>query len=465
MDKIQSPSVEESFWSAAALSRELHDRLQQDAESVIARLPAAPPAKGEEMEDVRRRITTRSASFVAWETADGGTAVVEGDAEGNGVTGVPDAADWKALAEGGMLPEHRAGVIRIFFPASGDTAARAVGFRLDAATASALDKAGEDYTRYRQLFLWEAVWRRALFLALGASFVVTVAVAFLAARLTARRISRPVVQLAASADRLAAGDLAHRADVAADGEIADLVRAFNRMSAQLERSRDDLVRMERVAAWRDVARRVAHEIRNPLTPIRLALHRLKPRLPEDPATRECLGSIAEEIDNLERLSTAFSDFAKLPEAAPAAIDLAHIAKGVVELHRDAAAGVSVTYDGPDALPLTGDKDLLRRAATNLVKNAVEAVGARGGRVTVSVSRAGAAAAHLTVTDDGPGIPAALRETLGRPGVTTKASGSGLGLAMVQRIAADHRGRLLWRSDASGTAFTLELPAGPDAPPA
>ena len=117
---------------------------------------------------------------------------------------------------------------------------------------------------------------------------------------------------------------------------------------------------------------------------------------------------------------------------------------------------------PDALPVTGDKDLLRRAATNLVKNAIEAVAARGGTVRVSTGADGAVA-RLAVRDDGPGIPDSLRETLGRPGVTTKASGSGLGLAMVQRIAADHRGRLLWESGPGGTAFTLELPAaGPDA---
>lgn len=455
VEKIQSPSVEESFWSAAALSRELRERLVLDARAVLDDGPRTPPAEGPETDAVRDILRRRHASFAAWQSSDFSTVVVEADPAAG--PGIPDADDWKALARGGPVAEHRAAAIRIFFPGDADGGGRAIGFRLDPATANAVDKAGHDYTRYRQLFLWEAVWQRALFLALGVSFLVTVAVAFFAARLTARRISRPVVQLAASADRLAAGDLAHRADVTADGEVADLVRSFNRMSEQLERSRDELVRMERVAAWRDVARRVAHEIRNPLTPIRLALHRLRPRLPDDPGARECLGSISEELDNLERLSGTFSEFGKLPDAVPAAMDLAHVARGVVELHQGAVAGVAMEYRGPESLPFTGDRDLLRRAVTNLVKNALEAVAPRGGQVTITLD-AGAGGTRLSVADDGPGVPESLRETLGRPGVTGKPSGSGLGLAMVQRIASDHRGRLAWRSDGSGTVFTLELPS-------
>ena len=457
VDKIQSPSVEESFWSGAALSRELRGRLLHDASELLTVLPARAPDPDADTEVLSAALQRQNAAFMAWETPGAGTRAVEA-ADGGEGSGVPDANDWAALAESGAPPENRAGVIRIFAPADSSGPARAVGFRLDPATANAMDKAGRDYTRYRQLFLWEAVWKRVLFFALVAAFLATVGVAFAAARGTARRISRPVVQLAASADRLAAGDLSHRANIQAEGEIADLVRSFNGMSEQIEKSRDDLVRMERVAAWRDVARRVAHEIRNPLTPIRLALHRLKPRLPDDPATGECLGSIAEEIENLERLSTTFAEFAKLPDAAPAPTDLAHVAAGVVELQQGAAAGVVVEYAGPATLPLLADKDLLRRAATNLVKNAMEAVASRpgGGHVTVTVS-VSAGTARLAVHDDGPGIPETLRETLGRPGVTTKASGSGLGLAMVQRIAADHRGRLSWASDAAGTTFALELP--------
>jgi nitrogen fixation/metabolism regulation signal transduction histidine kinase len=452
VDKIQSPSIEESFWSATALSRELRARLLRDAGAVLDRLAAFPPSAADE-DGIRALLRAQGASFAAW-SAPGGGAVVDVDPRGG--SGHPSPEDWDTLARGASPPERRADAIRVFAPDEAGPA-RAVGFRLDPATANALGAAGEDYTRYRQLFVWEAVWKRALFLALAATLLVTVAAAYGAARATARRISRPVVSLARSADRLADGDLSHRANVAAEGEIADLVRSFNRMSEQLERSRDDLLRMERIAAWRDVARRVAHEIRNPLTPIRLAVHRLGPRLAGDAGATECLGSIAEEIENLERLSATFADFAKLPEAKPERVDLARIASGVVELHRDVAPGVTVEYDGPESLPVLGDRDLLRRAATNLVKNAADALAGRGGRVIVRV-RAADGRAALDVEDDGPGVPREIRETLGRPGVSGKPGGSGLGLAMVQRIAADHRGRLAWRSDARGTAFTIEIPA-------
>lgn len=454
VDKIQSPSIEQSFRSSAAVSSELHARLVRDARSVLEALPPAAPSP-DDAAAVRTLLADRGASFAAWGDADGRTDVVDVDVRVGGED-YPRPEDWRAIATSEGAPERHGDTFRFFTPGGPSVAPRAVGFRFDAATVRALDDSGDDYTRYRQLFVVEKVWKGGLLVALAGTLVLTGLAAYGAARATARRISRPVTLLAQSADRLAAGDLSHRVEVKADGEIGDLVRSFNRMSEQLERSRDELVRMERIAAWRDVARRVAHEIRNPLTPIRLALHRLAPRVGEEPSARECLASIAEEIDNLERLSSTFAEFAKLPEARLARVDLAHIAKGVVELHRDAARGVVVEYDGPEALPVVGDRDLLRRAATNLVKNASEALAERGGRVRIRLG-ATDGRATLDVEDDGPGIPEDLARQLGRPGVSGKPGGSGLGLAMVQRIAADHRGALTWSSTRSGTTFTFSMP--------
>ena len=454
VDKIQSPSIEQSFRSSAAVSSELHRRMLRDARALLADLPATCPSTAD-APAVRNLLTGRGVSFAAWRRADGGTDVIDVEVR-VGAAEYPTEEDWRALARGETPPERQGDTFRFFAVHEASAAPRAVGFRFDAAAARALDDAGDDYTRYRQLFVVEAVWQRGLIVALAATFLLTALAAYAAARVTARRISRPVALLAQSADRLAAGDLSHRADIRADGEIGNLVHSFHRMSEQLERSRDELLRMERIAAWRDVARRVAHEIRNPLTPIRLALHRLSPRVGADPSTRECLGSIGEEIDNLERLSTTFSEFAKLPEARLAKLDLSRIAAGVVELHRDAVHGVVVEYEGPESLAAVGDRDLLRRAVTNLVKNATEALAGRGGRVRVRLATVGGRAV-LEVEDDGPGIPEDLARQLGRPGVSGKPGGSGLGLAMVQRIAADHRGTLAWRSTSSGTTFTLSMP--------
>lgn len=458
VEKIQSPSIEESFWNSATLSRELRTRLVHDSETLFGRLPLRPPPT-EEVAKVRAMLAGSRAAFAAWSLPDGRSVVVDVDERGGG-SGHPRPEDWRALSVGEPADERRADAVR-FFRTEATGTARCVGFRLDPATVHALDSAGEDYTRYRQLFLVEAVWQRALFVALAATFLATGIAAFVAARLTSRRIARPVTELARSADRLATGDLAHRADVRAEGEIAELVSSFNRMGGELEHSRDRIVRSERIAAWRDVARRLAHEIRNPLTPIRLALHRLNPRLPDDSATRECLSSITEEIGTLERLSAAFADFAKMPEARLEPIDLARIAASIVELHESATPGVDVRYEGPAELPVVGDRDLLRRAATNLVKNAAEALAGRKGTVRVRV-RSADGRASLEVADDGPGIPPNIAASLALPGVTGKPGGSGLGLAMVERIAADHRGTLTWSTDASGTVFTLEFPAGTSA---
>ncbi|MFN8178484.1 MAG: ATP-binding protein [bacterium] len=461
VDKIQSPSVEQSFGNSAALARELRGRLLREGSGLLAALPPRPPAPADEPA-VRALLAGRGAAFAAWGLPDGSTSVLDVDVHVGG-SDYPQLEDWRALAAAGRPAERRGDAVRFFAPADAGADARAVGFRVDLASAAALDSAGEDYTRYRQLFVMEAVWKRALLAALGGTFLVTAVAAYGAARVTARRIGRPVALLAESADRVAGGDLSHRVDVRADGEIGDLVHSFNRMTEQLERSREELLRMERIAAWRDVARRVAHEIRNPLTPIRLALHRLESRVGQEASARDCLGSIAEEIDNLERLSATFSEFAKLPEARLERVDLARIAAAVVELHREAAPGVRVEYDGPDALEVVGDRDLLRRAVTNLVKNAAEALVGRSGHVRVRVRKA-AGRARLEVEDDGPGIPEDLVRSLARPGVSGKPGGSGLGLAMVQRIAADHRGTLAWRSGKDGTTFVLEMPADlPESP--
>jgi nitrogen fixation/metabolism regulation signal transduction histidine kinase len=478
--RIASPVISQSFENSAVLGREHAARLEFDARRLLANIPVRPPAGAEE-ERLRERLAEAGFDFVAWELPDGRSKVVEGPGEEAEDDGRPDADDWKALAEGRYPPARRDGTLRIFDPPPGGESTgdgghdddvlpagrrgRALGVRLSPELAYALDTSERFYPSARQLSSrFAGVLRTGLALGLGFTFVGTALAAYLLARRTARRISRPVSELVRSADRLAAGDLAHRADVRADGEVGDLVGAFNRMGARLQRSQERLVRAEREAAWRDVARRVAHEIKNPLTPVRLALHRLRKRVPDDADTRGCLDSIGEEMDNLDRLAGDFSDFAKLPAAEPGETDLARIAAGVVDLFRESAPGVAVLYDGPDSLPLVADRDLLRRAVTNLVKNAVEALSAAsGGSVTVSV-RVEEDRAELAVTDDGPGIPAEIRESLFSPGVSGRAGGSGLGLSMVRRIAEDHDGALKWEDRGPGTRFALILPLRPPEKP-
>jgi signal transduction histidine kinase len=188
----------------------------------------------------------------------------------------------------------------------------------------------------------------------------------------------------------------------------------------------------------------------------LAVHRLERRLGDEPASRECLASIGEEIENLRRISETFSEFARMPVARWERTDLARIAASVAELYRDSVPGVELRLTTPETLPLVGDRDLLRRALSNLVKNAGQALEKSGGTIHLTVQKTGNVA-MVEVIDDGPGVPEELRNTLFRPGVSGRTGGSGLGLAIVQRIASDHRGTLEWREAHPGSAFVLRIP--------
>jgi nitrogen fixation/metabolism regulation signal transduction histidine kinase len=450
LDSLQNPGVEQSVTHGPRLYTELVDRWRTAAEPLLAALPDAFPDS--DTEAVIRRLLRESAlTFAAWETEPGGGLIAVGEVP---AADLPDEDDWRLLHGDGAPRTLRGRTLRFFHPEG-----RLVGVVLEPDLAGAMASVGRDYARYLQLERYEAIQKRLVWLSSAGIFLLTAGAATWVARITARRISRPVHELAEAADRVAAGHLSHRADVRAEGEIGDLVSAFNRMTGQLERSRDELVRMERIAAWRDVARRVAHEIRNPLTPVKVAVHRLRGRVaPDDDQALECLRSIGEEVDSLARISEAFSEFAAMPEAKFAPADLAQVARSVVELFQGAAPGIRVEYEGPDRLPLVADRDHLRRAATNLVKNASEALagGERPGTVRVRVAREGTSAL-LEVCDDGPGVPAEIRDSLFRPGVSRRPGGSGLGLAMVQRIATDHRGALRWSDRNPGTCFRLELP--------
>ncbi|MCA9753874.1 MAG: HAMP domain-containing histidine kinase, partial [Gemmatimonadetes bacterium] len=231
----------------------------------------------------------------------------------------------------------------------------------------------------------------------------------------ARRLARPVEALAAGAERVGAGDLSTRVDAPASGEVGDLVDAFNRMVADLERQRGELSRLERAAAWRDLARTLAHEIKNPLASIRSAVEQLGgERLSSD--DRGVLQRLVlNESDRLSRLLSEFLDYSGLKLGASRPIDLRETVlecMTAVSQHPDVSV-VDVSVDaGVEPVPIVGDADLLHRALFNLVLKAAQSAGP-GGRVAVTlrddrerVSPRGTAIRHpvrLSVADSGPGI--------------------------------------------------------------
>jgi two-component system nitrogen regulation sensor histidine kinase NtrY len=233
----------------------------------------------------------------------------------------------------------------------------------------------------------------------------------------------------------------------------------------------ELFKAQRLAAWREVAQRIAHEIKNPLTPIQLSAQRLRRRLGGSPAERElvseCTETIIHEVDALKRLVDEFSRFARMPAHAPRPTDLRPIVDGVAALYRDSHPALAIVTRHADDLPLLEvDPDHLKRAVQNLVDNAVAAV-AGAGEVEVETALAdGGRRARITVSDRGPGIPATDREKLFQPYYSTKVSGMGLGLAIVQEIVKEHGGSLRLEDNVPrGSRFVIELPVAPAASPA
>jgi two-component system nitrogen regulation sensor histidine kinase NtrY len=226
----------------------------------------------------------------------------------------------------------------------------------------------------------------------------------------------------------------------------------------------ELLAAQRLAAWREVAQRIAHEIKNPLTPIQLSAQRLRRRLgarlgDDGGLLEECTGTIIGEVEGLRRLVDEFSRFARMPSLAPRPTDLGRLVEGVAALFAEAHPGVAVRTDAAADLPvLEADGEQLKRALLNLLDNAA-AAGAREVRLEAGHLPA-AGRVRVVVADDGPGIPPDLRERVFQPYFSTKATGMGLGLPIVYQIVADHGGQIrIEDGSPRGTRFVLELPVG------
>jgi two-component system nitrogen regulation sensor histidine kinase NtrY len=283
-----------------------------------------------------------------------------------------------------------------------------------------------------------------------------------------RRVTRPVEALTDAANRIAAGAPGVKVSIAdASGELKALIETFNRMTDDLKSATDRLVASERIAAWQEVARRLAHEIKNPLTPIRMSLETLLAASQRGPGDarfmrlfEESAGAVLEEVDRLKRIVDEFSQFARLPRPVLSPLSVSEVAQQVMALYAP-HDGLTYVVELAPGLEVQGDRDQLTQVLVNLVKNAEEAMApAGGGPVTVRTYAEGREVV-LEVSDRGPGIPVALRARLFEPYVTSKPQGTGLGLAIAQRIAEEHGGGL--RADEApggGARFRLTLPRLP-----
>lgn len=294
-------------------------------------------------------------------------------------------------------------------------------------------------------------------------YAVLLLIALAVGALLARRIARPIESLVASTQQVAAGDLETRVEATAPGEVGELVTSFNRMVGRLSQQRRELARLERVAAWRDLARTLAHEIKNPLTPILLSVQAARESYLGDDDNHarmlgECEEIVSEEVEGLRCLVQEFSEFARLPQPTPASGDLAALLREMVRLYGEDRVVCEVSGGG---LPAFFDAAELRRALINLIDNGLAACSGAG-RPERVVLAAEVKGDHvlLEVRDQGGGITPENLSRIFEPNFSTKKEGMGLGLPIVEGIITGHGGSIEVRSESgSGTTFVIRLPAG------
>jgi nitrogen fixation/metabolism regulation signal transduction histidine kinase len=285
--------------------------------------------------------------------------------------------------------------------------------------------------------------------------------------LFARRLASRVARLSVATRKVASGDLDVAVPTRSRDEIGQLSSAFNDMVAELRRNRAQIAYLQKISAWQEVARRLAHEIKNPLTPILLAMQQVQEKYHGDDARYrrlldEAAEIVKEEIDGLRRLVEAFSAFAKLPSVQPEDVDVDDLlddflrSRGVLEELGE------VDCEPPrPAFQVRVDKLLFRRVLYNLVENAFQAAAELGRqpRVEIRARRLPHSGVGLiTVTDNGPGIPDELRDRIFDPYFTTKNVGTGLGLAIVKKIILEHSGSIdVEPGPGGGARFTIRVP--------
>jgi signal transduction histidine kinase len=284
----------------------------------------------------------------------------------------------------------------------------------------------------------------------------------------AERIADPVNRLTRATRRIARGDLSARIAATSADELGRLVEDFNQMAADLQRQRGELERTQRLAAWADMARQVAHDIKNPLTPIQLsAEHARRVNIdrgrPLSPALDECVNAILGQVKLLRQIAAEFSSFASSPTAHPEPTALPSLIDEVVAPYRTGLADrIAITVDAPaDLPPAKIDRTLFARALTNVIENALYAMPGQG-RLTISVrldSSAAPGTIVVEISDTGVGMDEEALARIFQPYFSTKATGTGLGLTIAKRNIELNGGTIRVASERGvGTTVTLTLPA-------
>lgn len=302
---------------------------------------------------------------------------------------------------------------------------------------------------------------RTVLITLSLAAVLIFAISLSASSLMMRSVRRSLQKLMDGINQIGRGNLDYRIEVNSDDEFAELATAFNRMTEQIKESREELRRAEKMAAWREVAQKLAHEIKNPLTPIQLSAQRLRRRYRSGGEEFEellegCVETIVKEVEGLRKLLDEFSLLAKMPSPKMEPIVLADVVEAALNLYGEMPEEIRLKTDLDRSVRARGDFDQLKRALFNLIKNAVEAMGEEG-EIRISVRREDGKA-RIEISDTGPGIPPEIRDSLFVPHLSTKPGGMGLGLAIVKKTIDDHGWTIEVKDnpEGKGTVFIIHI---------
>ena len=294
---------------------------------------------------------------------------------------------------------------------------------------------------------------------------VGLALVYIVSYIVGLQMTKPINQLAAGAAEIASGNLEQQVAIQSRDEIGRLAGAFNQMGAALKTSLEKQLAAERHAAWGDAARWVVHEIKNPLFPIRLSIENLQ-RAYQGKGNQsqgfeeifvQCTDIVIEEVDRLQRLVDEFNQFARMPHAEREPSDLNQIVQNVVNLYAESVENIQLKATLTSDLPtLSLDSEQITQALGNLIKNAIEAMPGRG-TLNVSTQSVSEEKIQIKIQDTGIGMSSETLAQIFEPYYTTKDTGTGLGMAIVQRIITDHDGEIFVESEEGvGTTVWIEL---------
>ncbi len=276
----------------------------------------------------------------------------------------------------------------------------------------------------------------------------------------AHRVSRPIQQLTAGLTQLSAGDLSARVETGRDDELGRAILAFNDMAGKLQESTERLVYLRQLASWQTLARKMAHEVKNSLTPIRLTVEEMLARYDEADRVfmEQATSIVVDEIETLERRVRAFSQFAAEPPVVPSAVDVNSILQERIAFLKSGHPEVAYQCRLAEPIPpVMADQDLIKGILTNLLENAADAAG-EGGQILGVTSEEENGRVAIEVHDSGPGLSDQARASLFQPTITFKRRGMGLGLSIARKSALLSGGDIVVvKGELGGAGFRVLLP--------